>query len=52
MKGAILSWQKVWALAQRWYGDRMSPAFRGRTLNEARAIFASLDLTDDFWMGD
>jgi len=52
MKGAMLSWQKVWALSQRWYGDRMSRAFRGRTLNEARAIFASLDLTDDFWIAD
>ena len=48
----MLSWQKVWALSQCWYGDRMSPTFRGRTRHESRAIFASLDLTEDFWMGD
>lgn len=52
MQGAMLTWHKVWALSRCWYGDRMSPAFRGRTLKEARRIFASLGLTDDFWMGD
>ncbi len=48
-RGAILSLQRVWELAKRWYVDRMSPAFRGRTTDEAQAIFRQLDLTGEFW---
>ncbi len=51
-KGAALPLQKVWDLSRLWYGDRMSRSYRGRTMNEARAIFAKLDLTDEFWMLD
>jgi hypothetical protein len=36
-------------LAQRWYGDRMSPDFRGRSTAQAEAIFAGLGLTGAFW---
>lgn len=48
----MLSLQKVWALSQRWYGDRMARSFRGRSQQEARAIFAALGLTADFWLAD
>jgi len=44
-----LTLEGVWELAKRWYHDRMSPQFRGRSVEEAIAIFRSLGLTDDFW---
>jgi hypothetical protein len=44
-----LSLARVWALAQAWYGDRMSPAFRGRSTKQAMQIFASVGLTGAFW---
>ena len=40
---------QVWELAKRWYHDRMSPAFRGRSVEQAIAVFRALGLTDDFW---
>ena len=48
-RGAVLSLQRLWALAKSWYADRMSPAFRGRTTDEAQAIFRQLNLTGEFW---
>lgn len=48
--GVALTLDQVWALSRRWYGDRMSPRFRGLTAEDAIAIFRSLGLTDDFWM--
>jgi hypothetical protein len=41
---------KVWTLAQRWYCDRMSLAFRGSSVERAQSIFRALGLTDDFWL--
>lgn len=40
---------QVWALAQAWYGDRMHPDFRGRTVTEAVRIFESVGLGSAFW---
>ncbi|MCE2471591.1 MAG: hypothetical protein J4G18_06770 [Anaerolineae bacterium] len=48
--GRMLPLVKVWTLAQRWYHDRMSVAFRGSSAERAQGIFRSLDLTDDFWL--
>jgi hypothetical protein len=36
-------------LSQLWYQDRMRNDFRGRTLEDAQMIFASVGLTSDFW---
>jgi len=41
---------KVWSLAERWYIDRMSPAYRGGDAQRAQSLFRALDLTDDFWL--
>ena len=49
-RGAVLSLRRVWELAKRWYADRMSADFRGRTANEAQAIFRQLGLTGEFWL--
>ena len=48
-RGDLLSLAQVWTLAQAWYGDRMHPGFRGRTVEQAMAIFAQAGLTSDFW---
>ena len=49
-RGAVLSLQTAWKLAQAWFGtDRRLPEWRRRTVGEIRELFASLDLTGDFW---
>ncbi len=48
-RGATLSLATVWQLAQHWYKDRMSPDFRGRTLDSVREIFKQLNLSEGFW---
>jgi hypothetical protein len=50
-RGVTLSLEQVWALAQAWYGNRMDPEYRGRTLAEAQAVFASVGLVGEFWRG-
>jgi len=49
LRGEVLTLARVWALAQAWYGDRMAPDFRGRTVTQAMDIFARLGLTSAFW---
>jgi hypothetical protein len=40
---------QAWDLSQMWYGNRLDPDFRRPTVDEARAIFASVGLTGPFW---
>jgi hypothetical protein len=49
-RGAVLSLETGWQLARAWYGDdRRDPAWRRRTVEETEELFASLELTSDFW---
>ena len=49
-RGAVLSLDTGWRLAQAWYGpDRREPAWRRKTLDETAALFAELGLTGPFW---
>jgi hypothetical protein len=49
-RGAALSLDQGWRLAQAWYGpDRRDPSWRRRNLEEAEALFAELGLTSSFW---
>jgi len=48
-RGAVLSVEQAWRLADAWYRDRMSPAWRRRTMDEAHELFRSLGLTSEFW---
>ena len=48
-RGATLTLQQTWALALAWYRERLSPAYRGRSPQQAQQLFASLDLTGPFW---
>lgn len=48
-RGAAVSLQRVWELSQLWYGNRMDPAYRGRSAEQVRAIFSQVGLTSEFW---
>ena len=49
-RGALLTLDQVWQLAQALYGpDRRDPTWRRRTADEYEALFAELGLTDPFW---
>jgi hypothetical protein len=39
----------MWALAQRWYGDRLEPDWRPRTPAASQAILDEVGLRDPFW---
>lgn len=47
--GAVLSVEQTWRLADAWYGDRLSPDWRRRTVDEAHEVFRSLGLASEFW---
>ena len=48
-RGAVVSFDQTWALAQRWYAGRVSPAWRGRNGEERQAIMDEVGLTGEFW---
>lgn len=49
-RGAVLSPEQTWRLAQAWHSaDRRDPAWRRRTLEETEAVFRSLGLEGEFW---
>ena len=47
--GALLSVSKLWELSQRWYHNRMSPDYHGRTIEQVQEIFKEVGLTSEFW---
>jgi hypothetical protein len=48
-RGATLTPEQQWRLAEVWYRDRLSPDWRRRTVEEAEALFAEIGLTGQFW---
>jgi hypothetical protein len=48
-RGALLTTDQLWGLADGWYRNRLDPEWRRRTPEEAEALFAQLGLTGDFW---
>lgn len=44
-----MSPQQCWELAQAWYGDKLSPGWRRKTLDEAEATFSAIGLSTPFW---
>jgi hypothetical protein len=48
-RGASVSLEQIWALSKLWYSDRLSPDFKGRSLDDAQAILTAVGLTDRFW---
>jgi hypothetical protein len=48
-RGATLSVEQTWKLADAWYRDRLSTNWRRRTVDEAHELFRSLGLASEFW---
>jgi hypothetical protein len=47
--GELVSLETLGELARRWYGDRLEPDWRLRTLEESQLILDSVGLTGEFW---
>lgn len=48
-RGAVFSIPQLWEFSQRWYQDRMSPDYHGRTMEKVQEIFKEAGLTSEFW---
>ena len=48
-RGAVMTVPQLWELSQRWYRERMSPEYHGRSMEEAQKIFEAVGLTSEFW---
>jgi hypothetical protein len=49
VRGATLSVNRLWELSKRWYHNRLSLEYHGRSIEQVQEIFKSLGLTDPFW---
>jgi hypothetical protein len=47
--GATVDLDTLRRLAERWYGDRLDPDWRPRTLAASQAILTEVGLTGEFW---
>lgn len=47
--GAVVEIDVLRALAARWYGDRLDPAWRPRTQAQSQAILDGVGLAGPFW---
>jgi hypothetical protein len=45
----VVDLPRLWALASRWYDDRLSLDWQRRTPEQRQAIFAEVGLTGEFW---
>jgi hypothetical protein len=45
----VVDLRRLWALASRWYDDRLSLDWQRRTPEQRQAIFAEVGLTGAFW---
>lgn len=48
-RGESLTITQLWELSKRWYHNRISPDYHGRTLSEIVTIFEEIGLTSPFW---
>ena len=49
VRGAVFSIPQLWQFSQRWYRDRMSPDYHGRSMEQVLEIFQEEGLTSEFW---
>jgi hypothetical protein len=47
--GDVVPLNRVLALSRAWYGRHLDPTWRKWTVDEARAMFASVGLTSPTW---
>ncbi len=48
-RGGTMSVAQCWQLARAWYGDKLRPDWRRKSLEEAEATLAAIGLTGPFW---
>jgi hypothetical protein len=48
-RGAILTLEQQWRLAQAWYADRLDFDWRRKTPDEVAALWAELGFRSPFW---
>jgi len=48
-RGASMTPEQMWRLADAWYQDRADPDWRRKTAAEAEAVFSGIGLRGDFW---
>jgi hypothetical protein len=48
-RGAIISLEQQWRLAQAWYEDRLTFDWRRKTREEVDALWNTLGFTSSFW---
>ena len=48
-RGAVTSIPQLWDLSQRWYHNRMSVEYHGRTPQQVQEIFNQTGLISEFW---
>lgn len=48
-RGAVITAEQAWQLANGWYKDKIKPDWRRHTLEEAEALLSALGLTSAFW---
>jgi hypothetical protein len=48
-RGAELTLDQQWLLAQRWFAGRHLPEWKKRSAEEVEAVFRSVGLEGDFW---
>lgn len=49
LKGAFMTPEQMWRLANAWYRDRDDPSWRRRSADEAEDVFAEIGLRGEFW---
>jgi hypothetical protein len=48
-EGELVALDTLQELARRWYGDRLKPDWRPRSLEQSQAILDAVGLTGGFW---
>lgn len=48
-RGAVVTPEQAWRLAQGWYGRKLDADWRRHTLEEAESLLASIGLTGPLW---
>jgi hypothetical protein len=48
-RGEVLTIQQVWELSKRWYQNRLSLDYHGRSIEQVAEIFKQAGLTSKFW---
>jgi len=47
--GELMDTQRLWELANVWYGDRLDPEWQPRTRDESQRLLADVGLVGEFW---